>query len=34
MQSKQYRLMRRGAGWGVMVTHGLLDTEWLAGGRV
>jgi hypothetical protein len=34
MQTKQYRLVRRGAGWSVLVTHGLLDTEYIGGGRV
>ena len=33
--TKQYRLMRAGAkGWRVLITHGFLDTEYLAGGRV
>ena len=33
--TKQYRLMRAGpTGWRVLITHGLMDTEYLAGGRV
>lgn len=36
MESKQYRLTRRigSSGWRVLVTYGLMDVEFLGGGRV
>lgn len=32
--SKQYRIMREAGGYRVIVTHGFMDTEHIAGGRV